>query len=79
MDQLIINILNDLAKGGDQRLSQPEAENELGSGHQELGRQTLEETGDTLVLDHVRQNAEAGLGVLEVAVLDTGLDHIQRS
>lgn len=79
MDQLIINILNDLAKGGDQRLSQPEAENELGSGHQELGRKTLEETGDTLVLDHVGQNAEAGLGVLEVAVLNTGLDHIQRS
>ena len=71
--------LYNLAKGRDQRLSQPEAENELRSGHQKLGRQTLEEATEALVLHHVRQDAESRFGVLEVAVLDTGLDHIQRS
>jgi hypothetical protein len=30
------------------------------------------------VLHHVGNDAEAGLGVLEVAVLDTGLDHVER-
>lgn len=71
--------LYNLAKGRNQRLSQPEAENELRSGHQKLGRQTLEEAAGALVLHHVRQDAESRFGVLKVAVLDTGLDHIQRS
>jgi hypothetical protein len=31
------------------------------------------------VLGHLGNDAEAGLGVLEVAVLDTGLDHVQGS
>lgn len=44
-----------------------------------LGDQALEEAAETLVLGHVGQNAEAALGVLEVAVLDTGLDHVKRS
>lgn len=44
-----------------------------------LGHQSLEEGREALVLGHVGQNAEAGLGVVEVLVLDTGLDDIERS
>lgn len=71
--------LYDLAKGRNQRLSQPEAENELGSGHQKLRRQTLEERRETFVLHHVGDDTEARLGVLEVAVLDASLDHVEGS
>lgn len=62
----------------DQRLRQPEREDELGSSHQELGRQTLKEASETLVLHHVRHDAESALRVLEVAVLNARLDHIER-
>ena len=44
-----------------------------------LGDQALEETSETLVLGHVGQDAEAALRVLKVAVLDTGLDHVEGS
>lgn len=72
-----IRRLYNLSKGRNQCLCQPEAEDQLGAGHQELRGQTLEETEGTLVLDHVRHNSEARLRVLKVAVLDAGLDHIQ--
>ena len=71
--------LYDLAKRGNQRLSQPEAENKLGPGHEQLRCETLKETGQALIFHHVRHNAEARLWVLEIAVLDTSLDHIQGS
>jgi hypothetical protein len=70
--------LYNLAKGRDQGLSEPEAEDQLGTGHEKLGGETLEEGGEALVLHHVGNDAEAGLGVLEVTVLDTGLDHVER-
>lgn len=76
---LCICPLYDLTESRDQGLCQPEAENQLGSSHQKLGGQSLEQTHGTLVLEHVGHNSEARLGVLEVAVLDTGLDNIQRS
>lgn len=76
---VMLSGLYDLAKGRNQRLSQPEAENKLGSGHQKLRRQTLEERGDTFVLHHVRDDTEARFGVLEVAVLNAGLDHVEGS
>lgn len=63
----------------DQRLRQPERKDQLRSGHQKLGRQTLEEAGEALVLHHVRNDTETALGVLEVAVLDAGLDNVERS
>ena len=44
-----------------------------------LGDQSLEETGETLVLGHVGQDSETTLRVLEVAVLNTGLDNIEGS
>lgn len=72
-------ILYNMAKGGDQSLSQPEAEHELGSGHQQLRGQTLEEASGTLFLGHVGHNPEARFRVVKVAVLDTGLDHVQGS
>lgn len=71
--------LYNLAKGRDQGLCQPEAEDQFGAGHQQLGSKTLEEAAHTLMLGHLGNDAEAGLGVLEVAVLDTGLDHVQGS
>lgn len=64
-------------KGRNQSLSQPERENKLGARHQELGHQTLEESTGALVLSHVGQDTEARLGVVEVAVLDTGLDDVK--
>jgi hypothetical protein len=70
--------LYNLAKRRDQRLRQPEAKHELGPRHQQLGRQPLEEAGQALVPRHVAQNAHPGLRVLEVAVLDPCLDHVQR-
>lgn len=60
-------------------MSQPETENKLGPRHQQLGSQSLEEASDAFVLRHVGQDSESGLGVIEVAVLDTGLDHVERS
>ena len=71
--------LYNLTESGNQSLCQPEAEDQLGTSHQQLGGQALEETGGALVLEHLRDNLEARLGVLEVAVLNTGLDHVQRS
>lgn len=68
-----------MAKRGNQSLCQPEAEDQLGSSHQELGDQSLEQTERALVLEHLRHDLEAALGVVEVAVLDTGLDHVQGS
>jgi hypothetical protein len=44
-----------------------------------LWNKTLEEGGDTLVLHHAANNLESTLWVLEVSVLDTGLDDIERS
>jgi hypothetical protein len=41
-----------------------------------LWHQPLEETCDSLVLDHASDNLETALRVLEVSVLDTGLDNI---
>lgn len=71
--------LYNLAKGRDQSLSQPEAEHELGPSHQQLRRQPLEEAGEALVLEHLGYDASAGFRVVEVAVLDTGLDYVQGS
>lgn len=75
---LLCFALYNLTESRNQSLSQPEAENQLGTGHQQLGGQTLEEAGSALVLHHVGDDAQAGLGVLEVAVLDAGLDHVKR-
>lgn len=68
-----------LVEHGDQSLGEPEREDKLRASHEELGRQALEEGGDTFILDHVGDNTHATLRVLEVAVLDTGLDDIEGS
>lgn len=68
-----------LVEHRDQGLSEPEREDELRASHEELGRQALEERGHALVLDHVGDDPHAALRVLEVAVLDTGLDDIEGS
>lgn len=71
--------LDDLAKRRNQSLCQPEAEDQLGAGHQQFRSQSLEEAEETLILEHVGDNAETRFRVLEVAVLNAGLDHIQGS
>lgn len=63
----------------DKCLGEPEGEDELRAGHEKLWYQSLEETAHTLILGHVGQNLEAAFGVLEVSVLDTGLDDVERS
>lgn len=70
--------LHDLAKRRNQRLGQPEGEDELGPCHEQLGCEALEEGRDALVLHHARDDAHAALGVLKVPVLDARLDDIER-
>ena len=41
-----------------------------------LWYQSLEETGETLILSHASNNLESTLWVIKVLVLDTGLDNI---
>jgi hypothetical protein len=60
-------------------LGQPEGEYQLGPRHEQLRGQSLEEGSEALVLHHVGDDPEAALGVLEVPVLDTGLDDVERS
>lgn len=43
-----------------------------------LGNETLEKAREALVLGHVGQDPEAALGVVKVAVLDAGLDDVER-
>lgn len=76
---LVLGILQDLVEGRDKGLGEPEGEGELGAGHEQLGEKALEEGGWALVLEHVGDDARAGLLDLEVAVLDAGLDDIERS
>ena len=73
-----ISLSQHLIKGRNQRLRQPKAKHQLRPRHQQLGGQPLEETGRPFLPRHPAQDLEAGLGVLEVAVLDPGLDHVER-
>lgn len=43
-----------------------------------LWYQTLEETRRPLILHHPPNNLESTLWVVEISVLDTGLDNIER-
>jgi hypothetical protein len=72
-------LLESNVKGRNQSLCKPEREDQLGTSHKQLGDKSLKESSSTLVLGHVGENSETTLGVLEVAVLDTGLDDIERS
>jgi hypothetical protein len=69
--------LHYLAKCGNQRLCQPEGEYKLGAGHEQLGRQTLEEGRKAFVLHHFGDNLEPTLWVLKVPVLDARLDDVE--
>jgi hypothetical protein len=73
-----VGILQDLVEGRNEGLGEPEGEGELGTGHEELRKQALEEGGRSLVLKHVGDDASAGLLDLEVAVLNAGLDDVER-
>jgi len=68
--------LHDLVEGRDESLGEPEGEGELGTGHEQLGEQALEESRRALVLEHVGDDASASLLDLKVAVLDAGLDDV---
>lgn len=43
-----------------------------------LGCQALEEACETFLLGHVAQDSETALGVLEIAVLNSRLDNVER-
>lgn len=75
----VVALFQHTVESRDQRLGEPEGEDELGASHEQLGDETLEEGSHTLVLGHVGQDAETALGVLKVAVLNTGLDDIEGS
>lgn len=72
-------LLKVLVEDGDQLLGNGEGEDELGSNNQDLGQETLEEGAESLVADHLLDDAHTTLRVIKVAVLDTGLDDIQGS
>lgn len=69
--------LQHLVEGGNQRLGEPEREHELGARHEKLRCQALEEASHALVLDHLGDDSEPALGVLEVPILDSGLDDVE--
>lgn len=64
-------------ESGNERLGKPEREHELWPGHEELRYQALEERRNTLVLHHAADDLESALWVLEVPVLDAGLDDVE--
>lgn len=58
-------------------MGDPEGEDELRSGHDKLRDQALKEAGWTFLPDHLGDNPNAALWVVEVAVLNAGLDDIE--
>ena len=71
--------LHVLSEEGNQTLSDGKREDELGSDDQHLWRQTLEESTEAFVLDHVLDNSNAAYLGFKVGILDSGLDDIERS
>lgn len=61
-----------------QSLGKPEAEDQLGSSHEKLGSQSLEESSEALVLCHVGDDSETTLRVLKVSHLNASLDNVKR-
>lgn len=70
--------LQDLVEGRNEGLSKPEREDQLGTGHEELRSKTLEEGSETLLLGHLCDDLATSLLGLKVAVLNTGLDYVER-
>jgi len=67
----------DSVKCWNKGLCQPEGEDKFRPSHQKLWRQSLEESCWSLVLYHVGDNPDTTLGILEVPVLNSGLDNVQ--
>lgn len=65
-----------LSKSRYECLRQPEAEYQLRPRHEQFRRETLEETRETLLPGHIRQDSETALRVLKVAVLYPRLDDV---
>lgn len=61
----------------DELLSNREREHELGSNHQDLWQQSLEERSKPFVPNHLLDDVHATLWVVKVAVLDPCLDDVQ--
>lgn len=70
--------LQHLVECGYKRLCKPERKYQLGSSHEQFGRQSLEERREAFVAHHLGHNLETALGVVEVPVLNPSLDHVQR-
>jgi len=62
----------------DQLLGHRERKHQLGSNNQDLGQQALEEGAKSLIPDHLADDTDAAFRVIKVAVLDPGLDNVQR-
>jgi hypothetical protein len=60
-------------------LSEPERKHKLGTCHQKLGSQSLEERRETFFTHHPGHDFETALRVFEVLVLDPSLDNIEGS
>ena len=61
-----------------QRLCEPKAKDQFRPRHQQLGRQTLEETRHPFILHHIPHNLKPTLGVLKIPILYPRLNHVQR-
>jgi hypothetical protein len=68
-----------LAECGNQSLRKPEAEHQLWTSHQQLRDQAFEESRGTFVASHACNNAEPRLRVIEVSILNTRLNNVERS
>ena len=71
-------VLQHFVECRNKRLCQPETEDQLRPCHEQLRRQTLEETGDPLILQHAADDLKPALGIFKIPILYSSLDYIER-
>lgn len=70
---------DDFIESWDQGLCQPETEDQLWARHQQLWRQSLEETRESFILHHTTHDLESAFGTFKVSVLYAGLYDVEGS